>query len=324
MVTIKSCFSSLRIIIIFFLKESIGFIFKLFGGIYFINFLVKDESFFMVLNYHNFSKYNNFRFKRGSILETDYAQNFERQISFLNQYFNSSGAEKFFSKERKKGLNFLITFDDGYKDNYDIAAPILKKYNVPSIFFLTTNYIDSNIWLFHDMVRYLICKGFLIPSEAEGHLRHMNTDGTMSLKFKKYIESNFPKDIPKRMMMNWQEVIALTGSSIQLGSHTCNHVILSKLNFVQQDEEIKKSSQSIEDITNKKCVYFAYPNGLYNKNTLNSLKNNKFEYGFTTKPGINNYSQDKLQLKRIGVNPSDSVNTLILKIFLNILNDKFR
>ena len=40
--------------------------------------------------------------------------------------------------------------------------------------------------------------------------------------------------------------------------------------------------------------------------------------------GINNYSQDKLQLKRIGVNPSDSVNTLILKIFLNILNDKFR
>ena len=37
----------------------------------------------------------------------------------------------------------VITFDDGYKNNYTNAYPILKKYNIPAIIFLTTNFIDS-------------------------------------------------------------------------------------------------------------------------------------------------------------------------------------
>lgn len=70
---------------------------------------------------------------------------FERQLLFLkknNFYFLKSedldNSEKLFNKK-----SVLITFDDGLEDNFTVAAPILKKYNIPAIFFIPTDFIGK-------------------------------------------------------------------------------------------------------------------------------------------------------------------------------------
>ncbi|MEL4457172.1 polysaccharide deacetylase family protein [Lutimonas vermicola] len=252
-------------------------------------------------------------------MKTGYVDNFERQIKFLKKHFNFCYPEDYFSGNSKKGINILITFDDGYKDNYDLAAPILKRFEAPSIFFLATNYIGVNDWLWHDKVRYLIQNGALKSSEAEGHLRTMNLKGTIDPKFKLFVDSNFPKEAPKRMMMNWEEVRKLNEMSLRIGAHTCNHLILTELNTLKQHEEIDLSSKKIESITEKKCDYIAYPNGLYNTDTISVLHSLNLSWGFTTESGVNMINTEKTGLKRIGMNASDNICTLLLKITLNTI-----
>ena len=57
---------------------------------------------------------------------------------------------------KKSGISVLLTFDDGYKDNYNQALPIIKMYDVKCIFFIVTNYPDTNNWLIHDKIKFLI------------------------------------------------------------------------------------------------------------------------------------------------------------------------
>ena len=60
------------------LKTSIAYLFYYFGGVFILKFILRKKNVLYVLNYHNFSKYNNFKICRGSALETGYAKNFEK------------------------------------------------------------------------------------------------------------------------------------------------------------------------------------------------------------------------------------------------------
>lgn len=301
----------------FLIKETLGFLVRLLGGVYILRVILKKQHRLVILNYHNFSKYNNCKIRRGSILETNYAKNFEKQMSFLKKNFKFCYPEEFFEKKCEVGVNLLITFDDGYKDNYDIAFPILKKHEVPTIFFVATNYIDGENWLWHDKVRYLATKGVIPIDEVESHLRKMNRGYVLDEEFIMKVEDSFSEKLPKRLMMQWQEVKQLLDNGFKIGSHTCRHAIMSLLSEKEQEKEIYDSINEIKLKTSITCKHFAFPNGLYNPTTLQLLQND-VEFGYTTNPGFNQRGTNRLELKRIGVNVSDSLSVLILKLILNI------
>ena len=289
------------------------FVFYL-GGIFFLKYLFRNKSVLLILNYHNFSKYNNYIIKRGNILETGYADNFEKQIRFYKKHFNFCYPENFFAGKCAKGINGLISFDDGYKDNYEIALPILKKYNAATVFFITTNFIGSNNWLWHDKVRYLVVTGKINANEAEHQLRKMNQGIPIEEAFKNRVEAFF-SEAPKRLMMNWEEVKQLAENSFLIGAHTANHKVLSSLDNYEQKNEIESSLNAIKQNLNTHPVHFAFPNGFYNQATLDILKANKIEYAYTTKNGFNKDDDcSKMQLKRIGINASDTIGVILLKL----------
>ena len=147
-------------IIFIIIKELFGFIFRLFGLLYLIEIVNKNDTLFYVFNYHSFSKYNNFKIKRGSILETGYKDNFEKQIKFYKKHFHFSYPDEFFENSNNSH-SALITFDDGYKDNHDIALPVLQKYDAKAIFFVVTSLTGSNDMLMHDKIRWLVQIGEL-------------------------------------------------------------------------------------------------------------------------------------------------------------------
>ena len=90
---------------------------------------------------------------------------------------------------RDMGGTLSITFDDGYSDNFTVAAPILKTMAIPATFFVTTGFIDSAVvpawddtlrvpqhWMSWEQVRQLVAQGFDVGSHTEGHINLSTSD----------------------------------------------------------------------------------------------------------------------------------------------------
>jgi peptidoglycan/xylan/chitin deacetylase (PgdA/CDA1 family) len=305
-------------IIKYVLKNFVALTFYLLGGIYLLKFILRKNPVLIVLNYHNFSKFHNFKLTRGSLLESNYSENFERQIAFLSKHFRFSYPHIFFSEnDQSKNLNVLITFDDGYKDNFQIAYPILMKYKVSTIFFIPTSLISTKKWLWHDKVYYLVNQGIIDIAYASETLLDMNRGNKVPEKFKELVDENFKFDKDIELMMNWGNISEINDKGFLIGSHTCNHAILSSLNYKEQEVEIGSSIEEINRKLGISCNYIAYPNGLYNEDTMRIMDQLNIEYGLTSQSGINTISDNRKLLKRIGLNASDSIYVLLLKIFIN-------
>lgn len=305
----------LKSLIKYFIKETIAVVMFI-PSVIFLKYAGVKQQLLIVLNYHNFSKYNNYKIKRGAVLETGYAGNFEKQIKFLNRYFKFVYPEVFFKNETQNALNVLITFDDGYKDNVTIASPILEAYNAKAVFFVVTDYIGTKQWLWHDKVRYLAIANKIDGIEAEHTLKMMNAGQTVAQTYRNKIEELFKQCHTQGLMMTWDDVKRLKNSGFKIGAHTANHEILQFLTRNEQHKEIRLSVNKVNEILNEGSNVFAYPNGLFNEDTLEILQEHKINYGFTTVAGLNTIEENKLQIKRLGINASDSVFVLLLKIML--------
>jgi peptidoglycan/xylan/chitin deacetylase (PgdA/CDA1 family) len=90
---------------------------------------------------------------------------------------------------RNMGGTLSITFDDGYLDNYEFAAPMLRKLGLPATFFVTSGFIDSELtapwdtalpvrprWMGWEHLRGLVAQGFEIGSHTHTHINMANTD----------------------------------------------------------------------------------------------------------------------------------------------------
>jgi hypothetical protein len=119
-------------------------------------------------------------------------ENFEKQVMYLASKKRVISLEELVTNIQK-GIKFpkgcvVITFDDGYKDNYTNAYPILKEYNLPATFFLATDYIGSNKMKWDDELNYKIKQ-----SNCESVVLKIKN------KLKKY---NLRKKKEKRRMIN--------------------------------------------------------------------------------------------------------------------------
>jgi peptidoglycan/xylan/chitin deacetylase (PgdA/CDA1 family) len=93
------------------------------------------------------------------------------------------------------GGSLSITFDDGYLDNFHVAAPILQKYRLPATFFVTTAYLGTSFvapwdatlptaatrWMDWTHVRWLASRGFEIGSHSDTHL-NMGTSNSKDIR----------------------------------------------------------------------------------------------------------------------------------------------
>jgi peptidoglycan/xylan/chitin deacetylase (PgdA/CDA1 family) len=295
-----------------------------FGGIFILKTLFANRAYYVILSYHNFSLCNNYFIKRGDILRTGYSTNFDKQIRFLCKQFHFCYPEDFFAGRAKKGINILINFDDGYRDNYSIALPILRKYNAKAIFFIATSFIGSNKWLWHDQVRYLAFHNLINKKKAEHTLKSMNKGKPISGNFKTEIArkmSVFRTD--QRLMMNWDEINKIENHGFRIGAHTCNHVPLTFVDRPAQKSEVINSLKHVSNKIKSECSYFCYPNGLYNNEIISILDQENVKYSFCEIGGFNTIQASRYEIKRIGMNASDSISILALKLLVGAIQNSF-
>lgn len=316
------------------------------GIIFFIRtFKTKFESNneIIILMYHRVCDINNHDLDNDAIVTT---QNFDEQMEYISRNYKVISFDtfiKYYENNKKLPKNsIIITFDDGYKDCYLYAYPILKKYNAPAIFFLTTDYINSDKLFWWDKIAYIInntdmkslsINGFGTFSledsvkkektkrEIFRKLKSLDTDSMKNilnqieneLKVKiSYKESN-------NLYLTWKEIKEMGVNGMDFGAHTCSHSILTKIPLEKVQIEAMKSKSIIQENLSKEVIFFSYPNGTINdfdENIKNILKYNGYKASVTNIYGINDITDDVdlFSLKRIDVNSIIDINLFKLRL----------
>jgi len=179
-----------------------------------------------------------------------------------------------------------ITFDDGYRDNLELALPVLEKFNLPATVFLATSAIGTDRPLWHDRVACILeqtRKDRLILETGEREVSlQISTSSDRGKAFlhacralKKSPEMEKIEAIEALRiqagvsdysamtgdMLDWDDVRAMTRRGITFGGHTVNHPILTRLPLEEAKREIMEGVRKIEAETDLPCNTFAYPNG---------------------------------------------------------------
>ncbi|PUB84992.1 MAG: hypothetical protein DBP02_06585 [gamma proteobacterium symbiont of Ctena orbiculata] len=270
--------------------------------------------------------------------------NFDMHLSVINEYFNVIDTSLLHNSKKECEPRCLITFDDGWRDNYEYAYPILIKHNCPAIVFIPLDYISTEQTFWQEKLGYLIwhaskldskessallnkygideiCKieGYKKQSEIINYVRSLKTRSYKQLEkitqeFLEVVDHGDGSHIDKHM--TWDQVRELEKDGIEIGSHACSHKILTELAREEVIEELAKSKASIEKNVQAVVKSIAYPNGDYSDLIGDVARSEGYMYGFGTEFGHVDESNNRYNLKRININDTvaDSKPTFLATI----------
>lgn len=177
---------------------------------------------------------------------------------------------------------FIITLDDGYKDNFEYAFPIFQKFNVPFAIYITTSIPENEAILWWYELEDLILKNEKIKlGDGSSYVcASIEDKNDAFLKIREKIISKKNEDLGdvlsdlfreysiswrskvKEIGLSWEEIKTISRSKLAtIGAHTKNHYVLSGLSEEKLIEEIFESKQILESYIEKKVEHFCYPFG---------------------------------------------------------------
>ena len=283
-----------------------------------------------VLNYHRIGNCDHTLYDPGIFSAT--AEQLDEQIRFLKQQTRCVTLDEAIAiAEGNAPLReacSLVTFDDGYRDNYDLAFPVLRSHGVQGVFFLPTSFIDSMTLPWWDSIAYMLKKTrkqplmLHYPFEAEfncdrDHMRETlrqvlaiykmpGVDSRLFLEeVQRASEIACPEQAPERRFVSWQEAAEMVAGGMALGAHTHRHEILSKLSPDEQYQEVRKSKDAIERQTGAAVRAMACPVGArtsFSDDTIAALKRAGYRAAFSFYGGFNLPSKlDPFDIRRCSV-----------------------
>ncbi|EFP96978.1 hypothetical protein VIBC2010_20210 [Vibrio caribbeanicus ATCC BAA-2122] len=230
-----------------------------------------------IIMYHRFIKNDSEKGVHGTYLHIDML---DKHLKLIKKM----GFEPItFEDLAKKGLicrleygkrYIIITVDDGYKDNYELLFPLLKKYNFKAVIY-TVSGETFNRW------------DVEVPSNPEKQVELMSPEQVKELS-----ESGL----------------------VEIGGHTVTHPDLSRLTSAEQEQEIYDNKVALESMIGKRLTSFAYPYGSLNEDSKNIASKIGYQYAVATDSGPIHVHGDKFQIRRIAIFPRTSVFGLWRKI----------
>jgi peptidoglycan/xylan/chitin deacetylase (PgdA/CDA1 family) len=222
---------------------------------------------------------------------------------------------------------FVVTFDDGYRDVYRHAFPILQWMGVPSVMYLASDYVGTDRRFNHDRLFHLVrlCQRRrfrplyeALPTAAPALMEPiLGGQKTLSVALDDFIgeyatelleaiigglEAQLGEDantLPEQGdVMSWDEVLRMARGGMELGAHTRTHRVLTLEPRQVMEKEIAGSRAAIEARAGSPVRDFAYCNGWYSDEVVAALKHCGFRSAMTTEDYPNRLGGDPFSLKR--------------------------
>ena len=217
---------------------------------------------------------------------------FDRQMKFLAESGYKTLSSKEFLEHKKGNLKIkkgvFITFDDGWRDNFIYAYPILKKYNLKATCFLVTEWIEK-------------------ASEKKSSFKPLSHN-----ECKKEVQIN-----PSSVVLNWDDIEKMR-DVFDFHSHTHSHRDFYFGKEYSWEEEFVLSKEILNKRLGIDSKHLCWPRGRYDKNLI-KLAKNYYEILYSTKRGINLPDNQLNEIKRIAVKKDEKWLKKQLFIFSNRL-----
>ncbi len=183
---------------------------------------------------------------------------------------------------REIAKTVVITFDDGFRNNYTSAFPILEKAGFKATFFLATNYIDCEAEWLRGYLNQLIRDFEGMDQDDLAHIRRDQLRMEFAEKRASFLLSLSEEELrrellnlyrsSKKPMLRWKEILEMSHSGMEFGTHTLSHPFLSDLPGREVEEEIVQSGKEIERRTGKPVRFLCYPYGDYTETVKKTVK----------------------------------------------------
>lgn len=254
---------------------------------------------------------------------------FEQEMRFVSRHYKVVPLSELLThlQEGSPGIVVAITFDDGYRDNYQNAFPILQRYRLPATVFLTTGAIDSGEPLWFEQLTQALkttAQEFIdleidIPRRFWTRTKAERIESNQQIfQLLRFLPDRERTDwLPKILcqlgisgegernhkMLTWDQIRTMKAGGVGFGGHTVTHPFLSTLTYEQAAWEMQECKRRIEEELQFPVEHFAYPNGRdedlseWNKELLSSAG---YRAAVTTKWGVNYQWTDRLELRRGG------------------------
>ena len=284
-----------------------------------------DKSRLSIIDYHRITPVKDPFVDSATQSELDW------QCSILNKYFNVlplGQAIELLQKGQLPPRSVVITFDDGYANNYTLALPILIKWDMPATFFIASGYLDGGImWndsiieslrrTEYESIELLHSDGY--PAELVGiyDLSTQNKKIAAATKLRlgiKYLDlAHRAEQVeklleitgvtpPEDIMLTSEQVKEMSLAGMDIGGHTLSHPILTTLSLEQAKEQICKDKDNLQQIVGEHISHFAYPNGKPEKDFIDAhikiLKEAGYSGAVTTQRGVAQPNGDIYKLPR--------------------------
>jgi peptidoglycan/xylan/chitin deacetylase (PgdA/CDA1 family) len=255
-------------------------------------------------------------------------QSFQSQIEYFCQNCEIFSLDKL-ARDLREGKSLpkkavVITFDDGYKDNYLNAFPILRKYRVPATFFLTTGHIGLSKLFWWDEVGYVVhntqvtrlrldelgsysLKSTFDRSHASfaiaKRLNCLSEERKNDLieKLARTCRVEIPTGLASELILSWEEVREMSRDGAQFGAHSVTHPLLTNMPLKRAEWEIRQSKEDIEKRLRKEVNFFSYPDGRFNSEIIKIVQQAGFLGATTGRPSWITPASDVYRLDRINM-----------------------
>jgi peptidoglycan/xylan/chitin deacetylase (PgdA/CDA1 family) len=205
-----------------------------------------------------------------------------------------------------------VTFDDGYRDVYEQAFPILKRKGIPACVFVVTNLIGRPFWQVHDKLYHLMTKAFAAWRDPRQEMTDLFralhlplaciTRNKVAAVSPMLAVTSILPELPlvevRRLMdgleatvgngfhnvpqtLGWAELAEMGRAGIEIGSHTKNHVSLPAEGTEVVAEELAGSKKQLERYLGKRVRHFAYPGGQFTPAVVEAVKRADYDFAYT-------------------------------------------
>ncbi len=272
------------------------------------------------------------------------AATFERHVELLKRHFTILTLEEFEDRVLNNrpfdDASCLITFDDGWIDNFENALPILRAHGVPAVVFLAVNFVGRRRLFTREALTHLMARAIAAcrarPDRITAIRRHLaplgleralETNGDDPLAAAKaVIGSHKYASGPDTQaavsargrecgvneeelsgldtFMDWEQIGDMRKAGIAFGGHGADHFVLTRVSPEVVESEVRTSFSTIDTRLGEPARSFAYPGGGWRAQVVDRVKCAGYRLAFTIEPGHVSAGDDRFSLRRMNIHES--------------------